>query len=141
MNKTLPDNLPDCTVFLLAKAYQKAHGLLRKRLKPLGLTNLQHLVLEGLWHRGGVTATELGRLLLLDKATLSGVIERMADGGWLLKSEDPGDRRVVRLYPSPRAEALKERLLAERRQANAELLAPFTIEERVVLKRLLRDLL
>lgn len=141
MSKTLPDNLPDCTVFLLAKAYQKAHGLIQQRLKPFGLTNLQHLVLEGLWYRPGVTAAELGRLLRLDKATLSGVVERMAEGGWLLKREDPGDRRVVRLFPSERAEALKERLIAERRAANAELLSAYTLEERVVLKRLLRDLL
>ena len=28
----IPEDLPDCTVFLLGKAYQKAHGDFKKRL-------------------------------------------------------------------------------------------------------------
>ena len=50
--------LPDCTIFLLAKAYQKAHGRFKEMLKPYGLTNLQHLVLEGLWYESGQTQRE-----------------------------------------------------------------------------------
>lgn len=137
----LPEDLPDCTVFLLGKAYQKAHADFKKRLKPYGLTNMQHLVLEGLWYRDGVTATELGRLLILDKATLSGVLDRMAEAGWIIKEEDPADRRVFRLHPSEKANRQKDRLLEDRRKANEALLAGFTTEERVLLKRFLRDLI
>ena len=43
-------------VFLLGKAYQKAHAGFKKQLAPYGLTNLQHLVLEALWYRQGMTA-------------------------------------------------------------------------------------
>ena len=81
----LPYNIPDCTIFLLAKAYQKAHGKFKARLRPFDLTNLQHLVLEGLWYEEGVTAAELGKLLVLDKATLSGVLDRMVESGWIRK--------------------------------------------------------
>ncbi|HMA66982.1 MAG TPA: hypothetical protein VKO20_04115, partial [Desulfosalsimonadaceae bacterium] len=70
----LPEDLPECMVFLLGKAYQKAHSDFNRRLRPYGLTNMQHLVLEGLWYQPGMTATELSRLLILDKATLSGVL-------------------------------------------------------------------
>ena len=137
----IPDDLPDCTVFLLGKAYQKAHADFQKRLKPYGLTNMQHLVLEGLWYREGMTAAELSKCLVLDKATLSGVLDRMSDAGWILKKPDPGDRRVHRLYPSAKANRMKGRLIEERTRANEELLMPFTPEEQVLLKRLLRDLL
>jgi len=65
--KRLPDDLPDCTVFLLGKAYQKAHSDFQKRLKPYGLTNMQHLVLEGLWYKNGMTATELCKGLVLER--------------------------------------------------------------------------
>lgn len=133
--------LPDCTIFLLAKAYQKAHGDFKEILKPYGLTNLQHLVLEGLWYQEGQTAAELGKMLVLDKATLSGVLERMHDGGWIEKRRDPDDRRVVRLFPAPRAESRKAELIALRREANAALLADFSLEEQVLLKRMLRDLM
>lgn len=132
--------LPDCTIFWLAKAYQKAHGDFKEILKPYGLTNLQHLVLEGLWYQEGQTAAELGKMLVLDKATLSGVLERMHEGGWIEKRRDPDDRRVVRLFPSTRAEGNKTALIALRRDANASLMADFSLEEQVLLKRMLKDL-
>ena len=136
----LPSDLPDCTVFLLGKAYQKAHDDFKKRLQPYGLTNLQHLVLEGLWYEEGQTAAELGKLLVMDKATLSGVLERLSDAGWIEKRPDPDDRRVTRLFPSKRAIAQKADLIRLRKQANEALLEPFSVEEQVLLKRFLWDL-
>ena len=137
---TFEKPLPDCTIFLLAKAYQKAHNQFKERLKPYGLTNLQHLVLEALWYENGQTAAEMGKMLVLDKATLSGVLERMREADWVLKAPDANDRRVVRIYPSPKAERLKEELIGVRQQANADLLAGFSLEEQVLFKRLLWDL-
>jgi len=137
----LPPDLPDCTVFLLGKAYQKAHADFKKRLQPYGLTNLQHLVLEGLWYREGVTAAELGKLLILDKATLSGVLERMVEGEWIIKQQNDEDRRAFRIYPSDKANQMKQRLIKERKKANQELLDRFTAEEQLLLKRFLKDLI
>ncbi len=136
----VPSNIPDCTIFMLAKAYQKAHGRFKTLLKPYDLTNLQHLVLEGLWYQQGVTAAELGKLLVLDKATLSGVLDRMLESGWIEKARDPDDGRVFRLSTTPKAEELKKELIDLRTKANEELLEGFTPEEKVVFKRLLRDL-
>ena len=137
----LPEDLPDCMVFLLGKAYQKAHGDFKKRLKTYGLTNMQHLVLEGLWYQEGMTAAEIGKLLILDKATLSGVLDRMAETGWIVKKLDPGDGRVHRIYPSEKTNQFKSRLIEERKKANKYILKKFTLEEQLLLKRLLRDLI
>ena len=136
----LPGNIPDCTFFFLAKAHQKAHGLLKKRLAPYGLTNMQHLILEGIWYQEGATAAELGKLLILDKATLSGIIDRLDDGGWIEKLQDTTDKRVFRLYPSDKANDLKDELIKVRKNGNDFLLAGFTMEETIIFKRLLRSL-
>ena len=37
----------DCIIFLLAKAYQKAHGNFKQHLLPYGITPVQHLILGG----------------------------------------------------------------------------------------------
>ena len=137
----LPEDLPECMVFLLGKAYQKAHGNFKKQLKPYGLTNMQHLVLEGLWYQEGMTAAELCKLLIMDKATASGVLERMVDTGWIEKKQDPNDGRVQRLYPSKKAVRYKSKLIEERKKANKHILEKFTVEEQVLFKRLLRDLI
>lgn len=133
--------IPDCTIFLLAKAYQRGHGLVQKRLRPFGLTNIQHVVLEGLWCLEGLTSMELSKLLMIDKATLSGVLERMVEAGWVVKKQDNHDKRAFRLYPSEKANKIKYQLIQERKKANDELLADFTPEERLVLRRLLLDLM
>ncbi len=130
-----------CYIFLLSKAYQKGHGLVQKRLQPYGLTNVQYVVLEALWDREGLTAVELGQLLTIDKATLSGILDRMADAALLIKRHDPKDRRMLRLYPSEKANNLKDLLIKERKQANEELLAGFTPEERILLRRLLLSII
>ena len=137
----LPEDLPECMVFLLGKAYQKAHGNFKKRLKPYGLTNMQHLVLEGLWYQEGMTAAELCKLLIMDKATASGVLERMADTGWIEKRQDPDDGRIQRLYPSKKAARYKSKLINERKKANEHILKKFSIEEQILFKRLLWDLI
>lgn len=136
----ISQNIPDCTIFLLAKAYQKAHGQFKAKLRPYNLTNLQHLVLEGLWIEEGVTAADLGKLLVMDKATLSGVLDRMIDSEWISKESDPHDGRVFRLYTTEKAAALKDELIALRIDANQEMLNSFSHEEQVLFKRLLRDL-
>ena len=137
----IPHNIPDCTLFLLAKAYQKAHGLFRAYLRPFDLTNLQHLVLEGLWYKEGVTAAELGKSLVLDKATLSGVLERMVESGWICKKRDNDDRRVFRIYPTEKANRMKPDLIALRIDANEKILEHFSTEERILFKRLLRNII
>lgn len=136
----LPEDVPDCMVFLLAKAYQKAHADFKQRLKPYDLTNLQHLVLEGLWYRQGMTAARLCKFLILDKATLSGVLERMVKAGWIEKRPSRTDKRQMSIYTTPKADKMKTALISERQAANEAILDRFSLEERLLLKRLLIDI-
>jgi len=129
----------DCIIFLLAKAYQKAHSTFKKRLIAYGLTPIQHLILEALWLEDGQSAGDIGKKLLLDAATLSGVLERLAAGDWIKKEPDPDDKRMVRVYLTEKVKMLRSRLAEERNQANEEILHNLTLEEKVLLKRLLRD--
>jgi DNA-binding MarR family transcriptional regulator len=133
-------NYEDCIIFLLAKAYQKAHGSLKKHLMPYGLTPIQHLILAALWEKDGQSAGDIGKKLVLDAATLSGVLDRLATGGWIIKETDPNDKRVLRIHLTEKGRDYRPKLTQERDQANQELLAGMTVEERVLLKRLLRDI-
>lgn len=129
----------DCIVFLLAKAYQKAHSCLKKRLLTYGLTPIQHLILEALWHEEGLSAGDIGKRLLLDAATLSGVLDRMNESGWIIKETDPEDKRILRIHLTKKSKGLKSSLMKERKQANEEILRDLTLEEKIIIKRLLRD--
>jgi len=130
----------DCIIFLLAKAYQRAHGDFKKRLHSYGLTPIQHLVIEALWHEDGISAKDIGKRLIFDGATLSGVLDRLAAGEWVTKKPDSEDKRVLRIFLSQKSMDLKPKLSAVRNKTNEDLLARFSLEEKILLKRLLRDI-
>ena len=131
----------DCIIFLLAKAYQKAHADFKKRLIPYGLTPIQHLILEALWIKNGVSAKEIGEKLVLDSATLSGVLDRLVSGDWITKEIDSDDKRIQRIYLTEKAKSLRPQLAEQRNRANTALMQKLGLEEKILLKRLLRDLL
>jgi len=130
----------DCVVFLLAKAYQKAHATLKKRVSEYGLTPIQVLVLEAIRLEEGVSAGEVGRRVLLDSATLSGVLDRLAERQWIVKETDSQDKRSLRIYLGEKAKESIHDIGRAREQANKDLLKGFSMEEKVLFKRLLRDM-
>ena len=131
----------NCIVFLLAKAYQKSQNHLKIRLKPYGLTSVQALILEVLMEEDGLTAGEIGRRLVLDNATVSGVLDRLAEGNWIVKQVDAKDKRILRIHLAGKTKAKSKELIKVRDLANASVLEGFSMEEKIVLKRLLKDFL
>ena len=98
------------------------------------------MILEVLWGEDGLSASDIGKKLVLDGATLSGVLDRLTAGGWILKESDTEDKRVLRNYLTPRSKKLKPKLAETRNQTNEDLLKTFSLEEKVLLKRFLRDM-
>ena len=135
------NKLTDCLTFLLAKAYQRAHGKFKSVLQVHGLTTVQHLVLEALWIEDGLTASEISKRLILDNATLSGVLDRMVEAGWIVKRPDEDDRRYIRIYLDAKSIDMKSTLIEVRDKVNNELESNFTMEEMMLLKRLLKDIM
>lgn len=127
-------------LFILAKANQRVHGIFKGRLQPFGLTPVQGLILHALYDEDGLSAGEIGRRLQLDSATLSGVLERMMDAGWITKRTDSDDRRLVHIDLTARARACREEFLKEVEEINRSVMAAFRVEERLLLERMLKDL-
>ncbi len=131
----------ECIVFLLAKANQKAQRNLKKRLKKFNLTTVQGLILGELLEEDGMTASEIGSRLVLDNATVSGVLDRLLERGWITKEADINDKRVQKIFLSSRnEEELINQLFKARKTANEETLNNLSLEEQILLKRFLRDI-
>jgi len=134
------DNYDDCILFLLSKAHQNVYGKYKKRLQAYGLTPSQHLVIFALFEEEGVSAGELGKRLCLDNATISGTLDRLSDGGWVIKEPSAEDKRSLKLYLTAKTKEHIPLLERETDEANQEALSGFGLEEEVLLKRLLKDL-
>lgn len=129
----------DVLLFILSKANQKVYATFKTRLQPYGLTPMQGLVLHALYEEEGLSAGELGKRLTLDSATLSGVLDRMAESGWLVKNLKE-DRRVLNLRLTDKARNCRDKFIRETEDLNQEVLSIFNVEERLLLIRMLKDL-
>jgi len=130
----------DCILFLLSKAYQKALGNFKRRLQEHGLTPVQSLVLMTIAEEEGLSAGDIGKRLVLDYATLSGVLDRLAEAGWIIKDTSEEDKRLLKIYLTPKAKNMTKVIVKERDGLNEDILSPLKQEERLLLKRMLRDL-
>jgi DNA-binding MarR family transcriptional regulator len=130
----------DCIIFLLAKAYQRAHSAFKIKLAPFGITPVQHLILAVLGEEDSLSPAEISARAAMDGATLSGVLDRMTEAGLIKKEENPQDRRSIRVSLSPKARRMRDGLADQRKSINEELTAKFSVEERLLLKRMLKDL-
>ncbi len=105
-----------------------------------GLTPMQALVLHALYIEEGLSVGEIGKRLVLDSATLSGVLDRMVTSGWIFRNTPDGDRRVTHLYLTEKAQMVREAMLKDVVAMNQEVLSAFKPEERLLLERMLKDL-
>jgi DNA-binding MarR family transcriptional regulator len=114
------DRIEDCLSFLIGKAAQQVTRRSRDALAPHGVTPVQYALLKLLWERDEQTGAELGARLVLDSATITGVIDRMQTAGLIERRPDPGgDRRVNRIALTDRGRALQAPLDAAMDAVNA----------------------
>jgi len=83
--------------FALYSASLAMTKLYQSRLKPLGLTYPQYLVLLALWETDNVTVSALGARVHLDSGTLSQLLKRLEQSGLISRRRDIGhdERRVL----------------------------------------------
>jgi MarR family transcriptional regulator, organic hydroperoxide resistance regulator len=68
------------------------------QLEPFGLTPFHWLVLCCLWQEDGLPTSGIGEKLQQVGGTLTGVLDRMEERGFVRRERDPGDRRICRIW-------------------------------------------
>ena len=95
--------------FPLYAASRNVIGLYTPFLKPLGLTYTQYLVFLVLWERDGLRVTEIGERLMLDNGTLSPLLKKLEQAGYLERQRSREDERVVAISLTEAGKALQEK--------------------------------
>lgn len=115
------ERIEDCISFLCGKAAQAVARVTRERLAPHGVTPAQYAVLQVLWERDGQSGAELGGRLVLDSATMTGVLDRLEKQGLVRRSATAGDRRVHLISLTEAGRAQRAPLQAVMDAINADL--------------------
>jgi MarR family transcriptional regulator for hemolysin len=108
-----------------------------QRARQYGMTRAQWAVLFRLDRSEGLKQSELAELLDLQPITLTRLLDRLADNGLIERRADPNDRRVNRLFLTPAARPLLERLTLLGEDMMTSVLAGLDAK---ATERMLRDL-
>ena len=84
--------------YMLSDVARLIRTVFDRRVRDMGLTRGQWLVLTRVYRRPGVSQTELADMLEIDRASAGRMIDRMEKNGWVERRPDNGDRRINRLH-------------------------------------------
>jgi len=107
--------------FLISDVARLLRTAFDRRVRRLGLTRSQWLVINRLHRRPGATQSELAEMLEVEKATAGRMVDRMEKKGWVMRRPDAADRRVNRLFLTAEADLIQVQLaeIADRTVDNA----------------------
>ena len=125
---------------LLAQVCRLAGHRLRVHMEKIGLHKGQGFALIHLWHHEGIPQRELSRAMHISPASVTNMLQRMERGGLIARERDREDQRVVRVFLTDRAKAMRKEARAVFHQMEAELSSIYSDEEKATLHRLLMKL-
>ena len=97
----------DCTERKITKIAREAEKLVLLSLRAEGVGTAEIDLIHALRHNPGVTQAKLAELLHADKAAIARRTKNLESKGYLVRKDDPNDRRSQLLYPTAQAETLK----------------------------------
>ncbi|WFU14114.1 MarR family transcriptional regulator [Bradyrhizobium sp. CB3481] len=81
----------------------------KKGLDELGLTYPQWIAIVALWEQDGQTVSELGARMFLESNTLTPILKKLEQAGYLCRQRDPEDERQVRISLTDAGRRLREK--------------------------------
>ncbi|KAB7709070.1 MarR family transcriptional regulator [Bacillus aerolatus] len=129
-----------CVHFLLGKALQRVNQVSKSKLSPYGVTPVQYALLRQLWKKDRQFSYELAERLLLDSATITGIIDRLEHNGFIERRVDPDDRRNKLVFLTEKGKSLEVLLCQKMDEMNKEVTSEFADEEIRLFKKMLFDI-
>ena len=112
MDKYDSMKLENQACFLLYACSKEIVKLYNPLLDELNLTYTQYITMMVMWEHKKLLVKEIGEYLCLDSGTLTPVLKKLEDKGFLARTRSKEDERDVVISITPDGEVLKERALS-----------------------------
>ena len=106
-------------LFTLGEVQRLVRAYADKQAARYGITRAQWAVLAKVERSEGLKQSELAELMEMQPITLTRLVDRLCDNGWIERRGDDTDRRVNRLYLSKAARPLLGKLSGLRSELTA----------------------
>lgn len=103
--RTLP--LDDQLCFSLYATTIAVNRAYKPLLDGLGITYPQYLVLSTLWEGDGRTIGAIAERLALEPSTITPLVKRLEQAGFLIRQRNPADERQVHVRLTDKGKALR----------------------------------
>ncbi len=111
---------------------------LELKLHEYNITASQYTILELLWKHNGLSFTNLGKVLYFDNPTITGMIDRLVRAKLVRRNRDRIDRRVVKIYLTPKGRELESVIPKIAQSINIKAVENFTEDEKNAVLNLTR---
>lgn len=119
----------DCLCHRLGKTVRKVARAYRDEIAAYQLTHGQFFVMVAIMEEEGLLPSELAEKTSQERATITGLLDRLANEGWIERRPDEIDRRSFRIYLTSCGKQHREAVLKLFEKTNQKFLSCFTREE------------
>jgi DNA-binding MarR family transcriptional regulator len=126
--------------YLLGQANHALYKDFDAHVRAAGLTSIEWRVLATLHDGEPLTISQLAHEVLSKQPTVTKLVQRMGEQGWLSLQDDPRDQRRTLVCATPAGKRLVKPLVEEARQHEARMLRSLGATEKAALRRLLEKL-
>ena len=99
-----------------------------------------HFLTELLFNEDGITQEELSEKLYIDKANTARALKKLEGEGYIERKVDSDDARKKRIYVTDKSRAFEEEFHQIFKDLNKLLVADFTEDEKLLMKKLLPNM-
>lgn len=126
--------------YLLGQANHALYRDFDAHVRAAGLSMVEWRVLATLHDGQPLTVSQLASEVLSKQPTVTKLVQRMAEQGWLALEADPQDQRRTLVSATPAGKRIARPLVEEARRHEAAMLRSLGTGEQAALKRLLGKL-
>lgn len=98
--------------FLISKIRQISGRIFDKKLKNYGINDLntaQGRIIFSLWQHNHITISDLARQTALGKTTLTSMLNRLEQSGYIVSNTDEKDKRKTLISSTGKSKSLEDR--------------------------------
>ena len=126
--------------YLLGQANHALYKEFDGHVRAAGLTSIEWRVLATLHDGRPLTISQLAHEVLSKQPTVTKLVQRMAEQGWLSLQDDPADQRRTLVSVTAAGRRLVKPLVDKARTHEARLLRSLGADEKAALRKLLSKL-
>ena len=126
--------------YLLGQANHALYRDFDAHVRAAGLSSIEWRVLATLHDGDPLTVSQLAHEVLAKQPTVTKLVQRMSEQGWVALQADPADQRCTLVTATAAGKRLARPLVDKARAHEAAMLRTLAASEKVALKKLLGKL-